>query len=440
MAGMEKNHSAMSQTENHKRKHFFLNRAPAWLLLGLALAALFNVGLPIGDLFRLRVTELLSALLVALALWQWAQGRDGSVYGAIPPWFQALVFAYVGWIVFAAWGRGLGTARFEVWGLLVAVAVLPQARTIRPASFVAAVCGLILLESLAAVALAVKGYSALWFHAADRSILPIGFGDTGTVGGGRLQLGGTLGHKSFLAAWLALTLPVALAGRMFQGASPALRWLSSAALAAGACVLILSDSLFGMAAVGTGMSLYGLARFLPHLRRRHPDRIPWGAYCLVTVVVIGVGIAALTATDRIALAIKGGAGGSIQARAYLTGEAFRLIAERPWMGWGREGLLHVVDGGFPHAHNLFLMKWIENGLAGGALFTTLMTILLLTALRRLFAFDGNHNALQLPKALCAGVLAFGMLSLTDYAYNEPSICATAWMALALAVGPAFKID
>lgn len=56
------------------------------------------------------------------------------------------------------------------------------------------------------------------------------------------------------------------------------------------------------------------------------------------------------------------------SRIHLAEEFYELAMESPWTGWGT-GLNYATESG---AHNIFLAKWVENGLL--ALLTVLILI------------------------------------------------------------------
>ena len=133
--------------------------------------------------------------------------------------------------------------------------------------------------------------------------------------------------------------------------------------------------------------------------------------------------------------------GSLEARAYLWDKGRGIVVEHPWLGIGRVGLLDEVAGGFPHAHNLYLMKFIETGVFGGTMFAALALIILAVAIQALFGAQWGGAGYSAPRtALCAGLIAFALYALTDYFYNEPPLMMLFWLAAAIALGPRAKIS
>jgi O-antigen ligase len=66
------------------------------------------------------------------------------------------------------------------------------------------------------------------------------------------------------------------------------------------------------------------------------------------------------------------------SRVHIAREYWELVQERPWQGWGT-GLNYSGDEG---SHNIYLARWVENGVAGLAMYLVLLASLLAMGARR----------------------------------------------------------
>jgi O-antigen ligase len=305
---------------------------------------------------------------------------------------------------------------------------------VAPRAWVLGVAATTLAACLTAVALAAFGVRAVWFSAPEAWARVLAFDEGGVSWSGRLQIGGTFGHKNILAGYLVLAVPVLLAGCSGFVRARGPRLVALAALAAAGATLALTDALFGIVAAAFAAILLGLGLARARERSLGARRVLGGlAAACVVVAALGAG---LLATGRLGALGAQRDGGSLAARAYLWDEGRRLVAERPWGGIGRSDFADHVDGGFPHAHNLYLMKFVESGVAGGVLFAALTALCLAGALRALFGPNPEGGrAARLRMGFAAGFVAFALFSLTDYVYNEPPLTALFWLWAGLGGGP-----
>jgi hypothetical protein len=85
------------------------------------------------------------------------------------------------------------------------------------------------------------------------------------------------------------------------------------------------------------------------------------------------------------------------SRVHLAEEFYAMAMESPWVGWGT-GLNYAYEAG---AHNIFLARWVENGIAAMA-----AVVLLIVGTYRLGSRSGSSEA----KVLAAYVLVQGFFS------------------------------
>ena len=189
------------------------------------------------------------------------------------------------------------------------------------------------------------------------------------------------------------------------------RQIALAALVSGLVTLWMTGARFGAAAVAGAFLLVVLSRLVGGLGDGASART-WRRTTQATLALALAGaLVVLLFSGRAEALTQGAVGGSLEARAFLWDEGRRLVAESPWLGVGRVSLEGLIDGGFPHAHNLYLMKFIETGIAGGTLFVALVLVCVAACLRRLFAPGDEALA---TRAMCAGFAAFSLYALTDF--------------------------
>ncbi|MCX7044784.1 MAG: O-antigen ligase family protein [Candidatus Sumerlaeota bacterium] len=406
---------------------------------------------------------------------------------------------YLIFLIVASYGRGLGSVRFEIEAMLAGAIALCWARRVSDRAIIMAASIAILIAGMAALALAAIGIRGIWFYGAGApwTVIPMAQGASAASRGylgflGSLEIGGVFGHKNFLAAFLVLALPVSIAGifqRECNTIGRPLRLLSLCAFVVGVIVLLLTGALFGIAAAALSLAIAAVswlgdkartartatttttspsfdqpsdlanpqsAIHNPQSAIRNPQStivnrqssIPISQSSIVNrqssilnipliiaAVALSLLISVLIFSGRAEALMEGKWSGSLEARAYLWDKGREIVAEHPWLGIGRVGLLDEIAGGFPHAHNLFLMKFIETGVFGGALFAALILIVLTAALHALFGAGWGTAGYSAPRAaLGAGLIAFALYSLTDYFYNEPPLMMLFWLAAGIALG------
>lgn len=359
-------------------------------------------------------------LLLPLAAWH---GRARRIDGAGAPVTPALQFAIVAWLISLAWSA-LAAPTVSPDALLLGIAGPLWCLVIvlapgRPVHIVAAhVAG---TSVVAAVALAqAAGVDPFaWF-----GWLPSLEGDSP-----RMRVYGTLGNPNFVAALMAMTLPLAAALVVGQW-----RWSRARTAAVGVCALLVA----ALAVTGSRAGAIGLA-----------SGAIFGAGCLGGRASRWMMTAAvLVAASVIALSGGRGLSETLRGRAYIWHTTWSHAWEHPvtglgpgafelhYAGWEQAartaGLAHARSTPFAgpqqFAHNDFLQALIERGVAG------LATTVFVLAMPVLFV----HRARRSPaasRAMLAGaagaVAACAAIACFDFPLYRPAETATLWMAVAL---------
>lgn len=225
--------------------------------------------------------------------------------------------------------------------------------------------------------------------------------------GALVRVIGTMTNPNLLAAFLLLFLPLAWLAVD--------EWLNSAArlagyvlLALGYLALLQTWSRAGLAAGVLGIvALFTLAR-------------PIGRRLRIGGALLAVGLVA-----AVGMAVVSGAG----VRTRLWTAALSLAVHHPLgVGLGRSGTLltQAIPNSlqFQHAHNTWLNWLVEAGWLG---FLAVMAITVLVCWR---VWRSTAEGSRIAAALGAGLLGFGLMSLTDHPANALRIA----LALAFAIG------
>ncbi|WOP17529.1 O-antigen ligase family protein [Raineyella sp. LH-20] len=225
--------------------------------------------------------------------------------------------------------------------------------------------------------------------------------------GALVRVVGTLNNPNLLAAFLLLFLPLAWLA-VDEWLNSASRLAGVVLVALGYLALVQTWSRAGLAAGMLGIvALFTLAR--PTGRRLR----------------IGGGLLAVGLVVAVAMAIVSGAG----VRTKLWTAALSLAVHHPLgVGLGRSGALlteAVPDSlQFQHAHDTWLNWLVEAGWLG------FLAVMAITALVCWRVWRSTVEGSRIAAALGAGLLGFGLMSLTDHPANALRIA----LALAFAIG------
>src|SRR5262249_9977008 len=254
------------------------------------------------------------------------------------------------------------------------------------------------------------------------------------------SFGSTVGHTTFLAAYLALVLGP-LAGlvclRAMPQRPPWRAWLVTSG-AAMALVLVLARSIGALAGVAVG-ALVVLAVGLTRARSRRVRAALLVVAILAIVVAAGIGASKLRSNDA-----------SITVRAATLRIGLAAVQERPWLGFGMNGFpraaariqrslfgrelleLHPVDQPFS-AHDAYMNVAVERGVGALIAFLALMAVIVMSGLRRsASAGDVDRNVLVI--GLLAGIIAFAAQATTENLFSYSKVTTIFWIMAAAPVG------
>jgi Tfp pilus assembly protein PilF/O-antigen ligase len=291
---------------------------------------------------------------------------------------------------FSLWGsveRGQGLLTvicYPLLGLIVAVMMRSTAQAYR---LVAAVQ----LTAVPIVILAIAQIAGL---------------DLGLLTDARSPVLSTLGRSNFVAAYLAMLMPLTLVQTASAaGRRPRLAW--GLLLAAEGVVLVLTRVRAGWFA-----ALVGLAVVLVLWFRR--DLAMWWRRPALRVAVVAAGAGSTAAV--IALARAGGSGA---ARLAIWQACLRLVFERPFLGYGPDALLLVFPRFYPpelvyhqgrgflvdRAHD-FLLDWsVAFGVLGLVAWLAVLWAVASTGIRQLGRDETGTNRNAIVIAALAAIAA-----------------------------------
>jgi tetratricopeptide (TPR) repeat protein len=162
----------------------------------------------------------------------------------------------------------------------------------------------------------------------------LGHDPLGMVSDARSPAYATLGRANFVGGYLALTLPLALGAGLAAGRQrDRLAWWALALLLAGGVAVTGARS--GWLAAAAGVIVLAVLWAWPWLPRAARRAAAAGG-----LAVVAIGMALAWWLGR-------GAGGSTAARLVIWRSALDLIAARPWLGYGPDGLMLAFPRVFP---------------------------------------------------------------------------------------------
>lgn len=259
-------------------------------------------------------------------------------------------------------------------------------------------------------------------------------------GSARLRVYATLGNPNFVAAWLAMHLP--LAADLTR--TPA-RLTSRACGVACGCLLLAAIAATGSrgGALGAAAGLAGWAL---------AGQVVRPATALMASAVLAAGLAWVSPARVLPETAAG--------RFYIVMVAWPHALDRPLAGLGpgafelhypaweqagrRErrlppGLVHRFAGPQQHAHNDYLQAAIERGVPGLVTFLLVLATPLVLGTRR--GTTGTGEGPPLRAALVGAVAAIAACALVDFPFQRPAETLAFWTAAALvARGPATAED
>jgi O-antigen ligase/cytochrome c-type biogenesis protein CcmH/NrfG len=207
--------------------------------------------------------------------------------------------------------------------------------------------------------------------------------DAGLVTDARSPIFATLGRSNFVAAYLAMLMPLTLVQAAAAVGRRRLAW--TLLLAAEAVVLVLTRVRGGWLAALVGITVVLVLWFRRELAT-------WWGRPALRLAIIASGSATVAAAIAVARA-----GGSGAARLAIWQGCLRLVFERPFLGYGPDALLLVFPGVYPpelvyhqgreflvdRAHN-FVLDWsVTVGVLGLVAWLAVLWTVVSVALHRL---------------------------------------------------------
>lgn len=145
-----------------------------------------------------------------------------------------------------------------------------------------------------------------------------------------------------------------------------------------------------------------------------------GKKCLKLVAVGGVSLGALfifaEGTVKRLFSLLSGNDVSVNTRKLIWDAIFEMIRKKPIFGYGtgfdsvREPLHNVYGIEQPHAHNVLLEIWMENGIIGVALFAAIFVVFLVNIIK---LFRKGTQARSFAVTMLASVGGFMLCGMTD---------------------------
>jgi putative inorganic carbon (HCO3(-)) transporter len=231
----------------------------------------------------------------------------------------------------------------------------------------------------------------------------------------------TLGNANFLAAFLAITVPVGIAGALSTSWRREWRVLSGTMVLAALLLLIATRSLQGPAAAAAGIVITLLA----WVRTKDGRARRYGLLLISAAVGLGLllGVGILAGVGPLA-SVQATELGTVRQRLYFWDAAVAMVADRPLAGFGLGGYEQAFAAHRPAAHavaytfgftdsphNVPLRMFAEGGVLLGLSyvgFIGLVGVVLVNGLRRL-----QGDQLLLLGGLAGGWTAYQVQSLVS---------------------------
>ncbi|MGA9115390.1 MAG: O-antigen ligase family protein, partial [Bacteroidota bacterium] len=253
------------------------------------------------------------------------------------------------------------------------------------------------------------------------------------------RIGSTLVNPTYLAGFIALTVPLVAALAADGNRSRPIRSLF-ALLAAGEVIMLL----FTRSRGGIAATAVGLAVFFLLTRRKRPG---WIFPSLLILLLASGGVLLAPVMDRVLTSpAPSDASSTLARRVFFWDAGLLAFLDSPVFGHG-VGSYETVMVRFrsphywiagsedlvPHAHNEIIEIAVESGLAGLALYGLLLVLVPGGALRTIGQLRGwNRTAAAALMGGLAGVLAEGMVGV---ALRQVPVAALVWLFLGLLSSP-----
>jgi exopolysaccharide production protein ExoQ len=329
------------------------------------------------------------AALPALGVMALLMSAPGAVARAP---ISMLCLGYLLWMGMSlAWSNDPSTTMYELrrWAVLPLTMFIASSLPSRLAA-----------AALGAVVAVLVSVTALWYLVAPSSASRAAIGDSA------IGLRGPFAHKSTLGLFLAVALAFLLASR--------LRSSYKAAAAVGlTLLLLLSQSATGISAALVAAAVWLLVSTLASAEDSRARTL--GGVTAVGMLIMGVYIAFASLP---VVTASFGKDITLTGRTYIWAASVRVIAERPWLGYGWGGVWadpfrdptatmnRQIGFQASHAHNSALQLLLELGIVGLVLWLGTLVLLIRLGWQLL----RRDDSLGMLLVLVGTVIAFAGLS------------------------------
>jgi uncharacterized protein involved in response to NO len=255
---------------------------------------------------------------------------------------------------------------------------------------------------------------------------------------GLMVNGFPLGHQNFVAGFLVLTLPVAIGVAFYY--KDWRRWLGIAATLMGLIVMVSTGSRGGFIGLGTALALSIVFSLLISWSWKKV-KLAMGAL-VILLSLIGILISENGNFRYRIAAILTGQDLNILSRNWAWGVGIKEWQDNPWFGVGIGANPYIFDqyqSGmrqypwssmlFQQLHNSLIQVLAELGSLGGiAILITLGLVI-----RLIWKFYQGKQLTILPASVTCGLIGYGLMSLTDYELEVPSISMALVILVALLI-------
>lgn len=251
------------------------------------------------------------------------------------------------------------------------------------------------------------------------------------------RVGGLLGHANFLAAYLALFLPVAIA-LMLSPLSRRFKMLLAVALLVGQLTLVLTLSRAGWIDFAIA---FAIVIFLGA-----SNAVSRGKFLFARVsIIVATVVISLALSPMILKRLFDADPNAVEFRLKWVRTAWAMIVDNPVMGVGlnayvfeqmpygefktREDMHKQYGELWPAVHNSWLLAWSEQGTVGMVLYVAFHLCVIGVALRNLRIRDPVLHALSV--GLLGGFVAVMVDGFASFYVRHEPTARTFWIAAAL---------
>jgi O-antigen ligase len=253
-----------------------------------------------------------------------------------------------------------------------------------------------------------------------------------------------IGHQNYVAGYLLLALPLLIGLCLLQRGWR--RWLWIGGIGLGILDLYTTSSRGGwLGLVVLCLVSFAILLFRTQLPRRWLG-VAGASICLTLVLLVWANNRLRTVLEA---AIQGQGDTEFAYRTINAAVGWQMGSSHPWSGIGLGNVPLLYQKYRPlwagqeselayQLHSTPVQLWAEMGI-GGILLLVGAIAFLLYRLRGWLALKPNRSDRVLVWSLCGGLLAYGVLSLTDYQLDNVSISGTLVIYVAC-LASAFRID